>query len=222
MKALVQKLIAEGVLKTPAIISSFLANDRKKFVPEEYGLEAYVDAPLPIGAGQTISQPYTVAFMMELLSPGTGQKILDVGFGSGWTTAILAEIVGARGRVYGLEIVPEIYDFGRKNLAKFDYKNVELRSQSGWEGLPEAASFDRILVSAAPPRIPQALKEQLTVGGRLVIPVGEKSVEDFPSWKASPWYTQSIKLIKKIGQNKFEEDDYPGFAFVPMVKGIRK
>lgn len=208
MKNLVDKLVKEGVLKTPAIIKSFLGNDRKFFVPLELEAEAYVDAPLPIGEGQTISQPYTVAFMMELLEPRQGQKILDVGFGSGWTTAILADIVGKEGRVFGLEIVPELYEFGKTNLSKFNYRNIELRNQSGWEGLPEAAPFDRILVSAAAAEVPETLKEQLKAGGRLVIPVGGSAVD----------YGQSIILIKKLGPDEFEEKAHPGFAFVPLVK----
>ena len=131
MKALVEKLIKEGVLKTSQIIEAFLANDRKYFIPAGLHSEAYVDAPLPIGRGQTISQPYTVAFMMELLDPRPGQKILDVGFGSGWTTAILAKIAGRAGRVYGLEIVHEIFKLGKRNLAQFAYSNIELYNQSG-------------------------------------------------------------------------------------------
>lgn len=201
MKELVRELKAEGVLKTPAVVEAFLKNDRKMFVPEELQDEAYLDVPLPIGEGQTISQPYTVAFMMELLGPEQGQKILDIGFGSAWTTGILASIVGEEGRVYGLEIVPELFAFGKNNLKKFRYKNIKLYHQSGWEGLPEEAPFDRILVSAAASEVPQALKEQLKTGGRMVIPVGS-----------------SIKLIKRIDENKFEEEDYPGFAFVPLVK----
>lgn len=207
MKELVEKLKRQGVLKTARIIAAFLANDRKKFVPLEYKPEAYVDAPLPIGRGQTISQPYTVAFMMELLQPEPGQKILDIGFGSGWTTAILAHIVGDKGWVYALEVIPKLYEFGRSNLKKFPYENIKLYNKSGGEGLPEEALFDRILVSAAAHKIPPAFKDQLKVGGRLVIPVGRGVV-----------FGQSIILLKKISQDKFEERSFPGFAFVPFVK----
>ncbi len=199
-----EKLQKEGVLLTPAIVQAFLANDRWAYVPSEFALEAYVDAPLPIGGGQTISQPYTVAFMMELLAPRAGQKILDVGFGSGWTTGILAQIVGTAGKVYGLEIQPHVYDLGKANLGKFAYPNIELYNQSGWEGLPEAAPFDRILVSAAASKVPEALKEQLRDRGTMVIPVG-------------PGAFCTIKVLQKSGQ-KFAEQDYPGFAFVPLVK----
>lgn len=204
MEELVKKLVSLGVLVSPQIISAFLACDRKEFVLPEYQGEAYVDAPLPIGSGQTVSQPYTVAFMVELLQPKAGQKILDIGFGSGWTTAILAEIAGPKGRVYGVEIVPELYEFGKRNLQKFAYENLELLNQSGTHGLPAVAPFDRILVSAASPSLPKALPEQLCLGGKLVIPIG-------------PGYSCAIKSLKKIEQNKFQEEEYPGFAFVPLV-----
>lgn len=201
MKKLVQNLVKEGVLKAPAIIQGFLSNDRKKFVPAGLEHDAYLDAPLSIGEGQTISQPYTVAFMMELLRPRAGQKILDIGFGSGWTMGILAAVAGQTGKVYGIEIIPGLFQFGKSNLEKFNYQNIELFNQSGWEGLPDGAPFDRILVSARAPKVPEALKQQLKIGGRMVIPV-----------------KSSIKLLKKITEHKFEQQDYPGFAFVPFVK----
>lgn len=205
MKELVEYLKNLGVLKTPTIINAFMANDREKYVPSEYLTDSYLDQPLPIGFGQTISQPYTVAFMIELLDPKPGQKILDIGFGSGWTAGILASIVGSKGKVYALEVVKEVYEFGKANLKKFDYRNIKLLLQSGWEGLPEIAPFDRILVSAAAPKVPQALKDQLKIGGRLVIPIG-------------PGYGCTIKVFKKKGEQEFEEEEHPGFAFVPLVK----
>lgn len=205
MEGLVSALKAGGVLRQPGIIAALLANDRKKFVPEELAGEAYLDMPLPIGFGQTISQPYTVVFMLELLVVRPGQKILDVGTGSGWTAALLAHLVGPKGQVYALEVVPELYQFAKNNLAAFDYPNLEPRQQSGWGGLPDAAPFDRILVSAAAPEVPGALQMQLAIGGRMVIPVGDS-------------FLQSVKLIEKTGQASLREKDYPGFAFVPLVK----
>lgn len=204
MKALVDNLIQSGVLKTQRIIEAFLANDRRNFVLPDMSADAYADAPLPISKGQTISQPYTVAFMMELLEPRLGQKILDVGFGSGWTTAILASIVGDKGKVFGLEIVPELFEFGRGNIQRAGRDNVELFLQSGWDGLLQAASFDRILVSATADREPEKLKAQLAVGGRMVVPIG------------SP-YSAAVTLFEKIGKHKFNKQEYPGFAFVPLV-----
>lgn len=202
---LVRKLREAGVLKTPALIAAFLKNDRQAFVPADLANEAYLDMPLPIGHGQTISQPYTVAFMMELLEPRRGQKVLDIGFGSGWTTAILADVVGTAGRVYALEIMPEVYEYGRANLRKFAYQNIELLNQSGWDGFAELAPFDRIIAGAAAPEIPPALKKQLAVGGRMVIPVGEQ-------------FNCAIRLLEKVSAENYKERDYPGFAFVPFVE----
>lgn len=205
MKELVDRLKSLGVLRTPRIIEAFLANDRKKFIPKEYQNEAYFDVPLAIGSGQTISQPYTVAFMMELLSPALGQKILDIGFGSGWTAAILAHVVGAKGKVYGLEIVKEIFELGEKNLRKFNYQNIELINKSGWEGFPAAAPFDRILVSAAAEDISEKLKNQLAIGGIMIIPVGSA-------------FSCALTRLEKKSESKFETESYPGFAFVPFIK----
>ena len=224
MEELVESLKADGVLKTPEIISAFQACDRKDFVNRRFRDRAYDDAPLPIGSEQTISQPYTVAFMLELLRPQSGQKILDVGFGSGWTTALLAHIVGVTGKVYALEVIPEIFEFGQDNIEKYSAKsgspsprpelgtkaggkNIELRLGSGRSGWPAYEPFDRILVSAAALEVPGRLKEQLTVGGRLVIPVG-----------GDGFFGQSVKLVERIGEREFREEDHHGFAFVPLVK----
>lgn len=199
-KLLTEKLISGGYLKSPDLVRAFRAIDRKDFVPKEFVGEAYGNYPLPIGRGQTISQPLTVAFMLELLRPQTGEKILDVGFGSGWTTALLASIVGARGKVYGLEIVPELFELGKKNLKKFAFNNVGLRMSSGWGGWSEKAPFDRILVSAAAEKIPEKLLEQLIVGGRIVAPIG-----------------QSIVVLDKISEKEFKKKEYFSFSFVPLV-----
>lgn len=207
MKELVEKLKKEGVLRTPAIIKAFLDNDRKDFILPEYQNYVYEDAPLPIDFGQTISQPFTVAFMLEKLRPEKGQRVLDVGFGSGWTTALLSSIVGSKGQVYAIEILAEVFEFGEKNLEKLGRKNIKLRLGSGWDGWPEFEPYDRILVSAAASEVPKKLKRQLVVKGRMVIPVG-----------ASPWLGQSVKLVERLGENDFKEEDNHGFAFVPLVK----
>ncbi len=197
-------------LKTKEIIEAFLKIDRKFFVPKEYLEEAYGDYPLSIGSGQTISQPWTVAFMLELLEPQKGQKILDIGFGSGWTTCLLAEIVGEKGKVYGIEIVPEVFEFGKKNVEKFNFLEkgrVELFLGDGSKGLKEKAPFDRILVSAAAEKVPQPLIEQLNDPGILVIPVGK------------PYYFQYMYQVKKI--NGKIEIHYPedlSFEFVPLIE----
>ena len=204
MKELIEKLKSSGVLKTPSIIKAFLRADRKHFVPPEFESDAYLDTVLPIGEGQTISQPTTVAFMLELLQAKTGHKILDVGFGSGWTAALLSETVGKRGRVFALEVIAEVYEFGKKNLERSGYKNVVTILRSGSGGLPEHAPFDRIMAGAATPEIPEALLSELAPG-RMVIPVGTP-------------YRCSVTLVEKSAEGKIRQTQYPGFAFVPFVK----
>jgi len=171
-EALINNIIARGYLKTPEIIKAFRRVDRQDFVPEENTPESYDDYPLPIGHGQTISQPSTVAFMLELLQPEEADKILDIGAGSGWTTAILAEITGERGFVYGTELVAELVEFGRENLSKNKVVNAEVwQADIQQLGLPAKAPFDKILVSAAAEDLPQELIDQLKIGGRMVLPI---------------------------------------------------
>lgn len=207
---LIDSLISEGYLRTPDIIKAFKEIKREDFVLPEDKEAAQINAPLPIGYGQTISQPMTVAFMLELLQPKKGDKVLDVGSGSGWTAALLGEIVGGKGRVYGIEIVEELKEFGEKNVAKYDnifHGRVSILRTDGYGGLSEAAPFDKILVSAAAENVPNKLLEQLKIGGRLVIPLGRQ------------FETQDIVVIDKAGENEFKERRYPGFIFVPLIKG---
>lgn len=202
-KELVNYLINTGVLKSEEIIEAFLNIDRKNFVRKENLFEAYGDYPLPIGEGQTISQPWTVAFMLELLNPQKGQKILDIGFGSGWTTALLAYIVRENGKVYGIEIIPSIFDFGKNNISKYNFLQkglVELKLGDGSKGWREHSPFDRILVSASAKEIPQKLIEQLGNNGILVIPD-----------KNGIW-----QIVKR--DNELEKNYFPGFMFVPLVE----
>ncbi len=207
---LIDELINEGILKTPAIIRAFRKIKRRDFVLPENEYAAEANAPLPIGYGQTISQPLTVAFMVELLEPSEGDKILDIGSGSGWTTALLAEIVGGKGKVYGVEIIEGLKKFGEKNVSKYNFikkRRAEMILGNGRFGLPQSAPFDKILVSAAAGKIPEELLRELKIGGRLVIPIGE------------PFGSQRVMAIDKKSENKFEEKNFPGFIFVPLVKG---
>ena len=197
---LVNGLKVEGVLRTPSIIKAFLSVDRVDFVNDDYLDAPYVDQPLSIGFEQTISQPYTVAFMLELLSPQEGELILDVGSGSGWTTALLAQIVGESGRVYGLELVPELVRFGQENLNKYDFSQANIRQASSKLGLPEEAPFDRILVSAGDSEVPSGLLQQLKIGGVLVMPVRDAI------WK-----------IVRTSETKTKIEKFEGFVFVPLV-----
>ena len=199
-EVLINNIIARGYLKTPEIIKAFRRVDRQDFVPEENTAESYGDYPLPIGHGQTISQPSTVAFMMELLQPKEEDKILDIGAGSGWTTVILAEIAGERGFVYGTELVVELVEFGRKNLSKNGVANAEIwQADINQLGLPDKAPFDKILVSAAAEDLPPELIDQLKIGGRMVMPI-----------------LDSIWKIDKISQDDIKQERHYGFAFVPL------
>ena len=198
---LAKYLIDAGALQSPQIIRAFEAVDRKEFVPALLRPLAYADQALPIGHGQTISQPYTVAFMLELLDPQEGQKVLDVGSGSGWTTTLLGRIAGKKGRVIGLERIPDLVAMGQKNLRKFTLPPVEIRqANNDTVGLPAQAPYDRILVSASASSIPDELIDQLGVPGRLVIPVRD-----------------SIVLIEKDSGGKLDSQTYPGFVFVPLI-----
>jgi len=201
---LINSLVKDGYLKTPEIIEAFKAIDRIDFVREEDKENAYINAPLPIGFDQTISQPLTVAFMLELLEPKKGEKILDIGAGSGWTTALLAEIVKDTGKVIALELIPELAEFGKTNVSKFNFIKkgiVEFICADGYKGYEKEMPFDKILVSAEAKEIPLSWKKQLKIGGKIVVPIG-----------------QSIFAIEKISQDNFTEKEYFGFSFVPLVK----
>ena len=198
-KELIKHLIASNVLKSESILSAFENINRADFVLEEHSHEAYEDHPLPIGFGQTISQPTTVAFMLELLQPKQSDKILDVGTGSGWTTTLLAKIVGPRGKVFGVEIIPELVELGKKNLLKYKFLNAKIFQAGEKLGLPGEAPFDKILVSAAGENLPEDLVAQLKVGGRMVLPI-----------------KNSIWKIDKISETETSNEEFPGFAFVPL------
>ena len=203
---LIDLLIEKNWLKTPKIIEAFKKIKRADFLPEDMKDLAEFNEALPIGFGQTISQPLVVAFMLEQLQPQPGDKILDVGSGSGWTTALLAEIVDSKGKVIAIEVVPELMEFGKKNVEKYNFIKkglVEFICADGSKGYKKAALFDKILVSAAASEISPAWKEQLKVGGRIVTPIGS-----------------SIWLFIKKAEKKgfvFEEIEYPGFTFVPLI-----
>lgn len=196
---LIKQLVASGKLKTPRIIKAFQKIDRAHFILAEYKDRAGDDIPFSIGFGQTISQPSTVAFMMEALRPQKGDRILDIGFGSGWTSALLAEIVGQKGKIYAVEIIPEIFRFGKKNVENLGYQNVEFFQTDASGGLIEKSPFDRILASASAPKLFKILKNQLKIKGIMVIPIQDTVVK-----------------IERFSKNKYKKKTYPFFAFVPM------
>jgi len=204
MSRIVNNLIQKGYLRTDRIIDAFSEIGRVEFIPENLQHNADADIALPIGYGQTISQPLTTAFMFELLDPQKGHNILDVGSGSGWTTSLLSYIVREEGKVTALEIIPELCEQGKVNADKYKFikKGIaEFYSADALKGYPENAPYDRILVSAAVNEIPQALKDQLKVGGKIVIPV-----------RNDVWY------LEKIGQDEFRKEEFPGFNFVPFIE----
>ncbi len=233
---LIEDLIENGWLKTPHIIDAFKNIKRADFLPENIKNLSEVNEALPIGFDQTISQPLVVAFMLELLEPKIGEKILDIGSGSGWTTALLAHCVSRReiskeiqnhspstdglgpvllkkgggsksriqkGKVIALEIIPELVEFGRNNVAKYNFTEkgiAEFLCADGSRGYKKEAPYDKILCSAEAKNIPQAWKEQLKVGGKIVAPLGKAIWE----------------IEKKEKDYVFKR--YPGFVFVPLIE----
>jgi protein-L-isoaspartate(D-aspartate) O-methyltransferase len=182
------------------VLEAMRSVPRHRFVPEWLAGSAYDDGPLPIGHGQTISQPYIVAVMTEELAPAPGDVVLDVGTGSGYQAAVLAKLVK---QVYSVEIVPELAAAARARLAALGYANVEVITGDGWAGLPAHAPFDGILVAAAPPEVPQALLDQLGEGARLVIPVGDEQ--------------QDLRVYRRT-RDGFDQKTLFGVRFVPLVR----
>ena len=202
--ALIDDLVKKKWLKTPEIISAFRKIKRVDFMPRDSEDLAEIDEAMPIGYGQTISQPLVVAFMLELLEPKAGEKILDVGSGSGWTSALLSEIAGEKGKVIALELLPELKEFGEKNAAKYSFVEkgiVEFVCCDGSKGYEKEAPFDKILAPASARRLPEAWKKQLKIGGRIVTPINS-----------------SIFLFTKKSEKELEEKEYPGFVFVPLIE----
>ncbi|MDB5161470.1 MAG: Protein-L-isoaspartate (D-aspartate) O-methyltransferase [Candidatus Saccharibacteria bacterium] len=182
------------------IEQAFQKVPRSKFLSDYNDGEAALDMPLPIGFGQTNSQPTTVKWMLEWLEPQPGDKVLDIGSGSGWTAALLAHLVGPKGKVYAVEIVPELVEFGRQNAQRLNISNAEFYQAGDQYGLSKFAPYDRILVSAAASELPVELLDQLKPGGKMVIPVQSDILE-----------------IEKLADDKYEVKRHPGFVFVPLV-----
>lgn len=196
---LVEKLVSKKSQTTSHIIKAFKAIDRKDFVLPQDQDRAYEDNALLIGYGATISQPTTVAIMLENLQPQAGDKVLEIGTGSGYLTALLACIVGDKGKVFSIEYVPELKAFAENNLEKYEFENIKLFVGDGKLGLAAEKPFDKIISSASAAEVPKAWKEQLKTGGQLLSPVGD-----------------DLAVLEKLSKNKFKEEKIRGFVFVPL------
>jgi len=189
---------------SPQVRAALAKVERHRFVPASQAAAAYRNHPLPIGSGQTISQPYIVALSTDLIAPQAGQRVLEIGTGSGYQAAILAEIVS---QVYSIELVPSLGKEAAERLRTLGYANVEVRIGDGYAGWPEQAPFDGIVVTAAAPRVPQALVDQLKPGGRMVIPVGASHA------------AQELLLVVKKPDGSVEKKSVLPVRFVPLVPG---
>ncbi len=201
-RRLVNRLVSEGCLSKPEVIKAMLKVPRHRFIPEPKQYNAYADMPLPIDQGQTISAPHMVAIMTEHLDVKPHHKILEIGAGSGYQAAVLAEIL-CEGEIYTVERIPELAEKARENLERCGYSNVHIIHGEGTKGYAKEAPYDRVIVTAGAPRVPKALLSQLKEGGKLLIPVGSRTL-------------QELLLIEKTGEG-FKEKKLGGCVFVPLI-----
>jgi len=187
-------------IRNPAVLEAMRRVPRHEFVPEDLRHRAYDDGPLPIGAGQTISQPYIVAYMTQAIEPAKTDRVLEIGTGSGYQTAVLAELVS---EVYTIEVVPSLAASSSALLKKLGYTNIHTREGDGYAGWPDKAPFDKIVVTAAPEAIPQALVDQLEIGGIMAVPVGRGF--------------QKMTIVRKTNTGTVTSETMD-VMFVPMIK----
>ena len=199
---MIRSQMAERGLNDPIVLEAINKVPREKFVAEDMIDSAYRDSPLPIEADQTISQPYIVALMTVALELKPTDRVLEIGTGSGYSAAVLAEIAN---EVYTIERHQVLADTARERLQKLGYENIHVFQGDGSLGWPEHAPFDAIVVTAAGPDVPPSLKQQLAIGGRLVMPVGEYR------------YSQTLLRVRRINENQYEEENLGGVRFVPLI-----
>ncbi len=202
---LVKNLLSFGFIKSDSVKRAMEYVPREEFLPIEQKPYAYIDRPLPIGEGQTISAPHMVAIICEILSLKGEMKVLEVGTGFGYNAAVVAEILGETGQLYSIERVESLFKIAKENLKRTGYENVKLVLGDGSLGILEAAPFDRIYLTAAAPEIPETLKKQLNVGGKILAPIGQMD------------QYQELILMEKISKNKFKTSNLGGVAFVPLI-----
>ena len=199
---MVKRQIASRGVRSAPVLDAMRKVPRERFLPRGQGVFAYDDSPLPIGDGQTISQPYIVAYMAESLALEGGEKVLEIGTGSGYAAAVLAEIAA---EVYTIERIEGLATMARKILDELGYSNVHVRCGDGTLGWPEEAPFDGIVVAAGGPDVPDTLKHQLKTGGRLVIPIGRSKA-----------YQQLVR-VTRVAEDEFKAEDLVPVRFVPLV-----
>jgi len=199
---MVQTQLFHRGISDPAILTAFRRVPRHLFIPLEERHRAYEDHPLPIPCGQTISQPYVVAYMFQKLELNGSERVLEIGMGSGYQTALLAELTD---RVFSIEFFPELATAARQLLSELGYGNIESRVGDGTHGWSEAAPFDAIIGSAAPEEVPQSLFDQLAPGGRLIMPIGR--------------FRQHLVRVTRTGNEQFQRTDLLPVRFVPMQSG---
>jgi protein-L-isoaspartate(D-aspartate) O-methyltransferase len=203
-QAMVARQLAARGISNPRVLDAMGTVPREAFVPEHLRESAYRDSPLPIGLGQTISQPHVVAFMIEALDLQGGEKVLEVGAGSGYAAAVLGQIAG---QVYAIERIRELADRARETLGSLGYDNVQVRHGDGTRGWPEQAPFDAIAVAAGARKVPEPLKQQLKDGGRVIIPVRRNAL------------FQQLMRITRVSQNEYAEENLIAVRFVPLIGG---
>jgi protein-L-isoaspartate(D-aspartate) O-methyltransferase len=199
---MVDTQIARRGVRDARVLEAIRQVPREEFVDPGFEEFAYDDGPLPIGANQTISQPYMVALMIEAAGLQPSDRVLEVGAGSGYAAAVMSRIAA---RVYAIERHAQLVAAAKRRLQKLGYENVELRVGDGTRGWPEAAPFDAILVAAGGPEVPMTLKEELAIGGRLIIPVGLQQ------------FHQTLRKVTRLSETQYEEEDLGGVAFVPLI-----
>ena len=201
-RRMVEQQIATRGVRSELVLNAMLRVPREAFLPDRLIEFAYDDTPLPIAEGQTISQPYIVAFMIEALALKGGEKVLEVGAGSGYAAAVLAEIAT---NVFAIERIPSLAQEAQTRLAGLGYTNVEVVEGDGTRGLPEHAPYDAIIVAAGGPKVPESLKEQLAIGGRMVIPVGIDQ------------RSQELIRVTRVATDEYRSEDIADVRFVPLI-----